>query len=596
MLFLLSTIVHAEVQTIWLKQSTLDDPSFPSSIALGFLEQKQRGALLFDIDSSDLKRLQELQLPYRLETPNRAVPSGYRDTEDAITFMEDFAQTYPDIATLHNIGTSVQGRPILGLQIRDTDDPINSWKILGTHHGDELSASETSLDFIQFIDDNINTPELDTWLQSNELWIIPHVNPDGIESVSRYNANYVDLNRNYDWEWTSEEFLSGDHAFSEPETQAIRILEEWTSFTGGLSLHAGAANISWVWNYTIAPVIDAQLVYSLAEEYDAHCDQPDFYIVNGAEWYITYGDTTDWSYGAQGSFDLTLEVSEDKRPPIHQMAQISEYHIPAIWNFLQWEHWISAKIYDSETGKPIRAEWQLLEDGHLDRGDVSGRVSRLVESNGLWSLEVSAAGYQSQVLSIESNRPAEIYLEKEPDFQPITCTMQEASQVDLSFDEEFSEVALWKQGAEILVLEEQSGSWQASSPTLLSGVYDLQTDQGWRRNALVLVDKLEVSGSQSDDNLWLIENSVLQSTPSTAISEQCVFQIRQGKLIGLLPPESEPSAEPSTEPSEDVLDDTVDEYERRKIKAGCQQMQSSRTTGLLSMILLSMLSMIRRRI
>jgi hypothetical protein len=151
-----------------------------------------------------------------------------------------------------------------------------------------------------------------------------------------------------------------------------------------------------------------------------------------------------------------------------------------------------------------------------------------------------------------------------------------------------------------LALEKQNGSWQASSPSLLSGVYDLQTDRGAKRNALVLADELEdieESGSPLDNNLWIIEDSVLESTPSTALSEQCSFQIRQGKLIGFLPPESEqtpePSTEPDAEPSEGFLDDALNEDDTSGVNAGCQSTPLIEKSPFLPMILLSMIFMIR---
>lgn len=549
LLLLLTTLAQAEIQTIWIEQSILDSESFPKSIRLGFLEQERDGALLFAIDDSDLWKLQNQRIPFQRHQENKNIPNGYRNTQDGIDLMTEFAEIHPDRVRLHTLGISHRGRPILGLQISDTEDPINAWKILGTHHGDELSASEVSLDFIQHIYDNIDSPEISEWLQTNELWIVPHVNPDGMEDVSRYNENWVDLNRNYSWEWTSQEFLPGDHAFSEPETQAIRILEEWNSFTGGLSLHSGASNISWVWNYSVTPTVDDSLVKMLAQDYADHCAQPDFWVVNGAEWYVTYGDTTDWAYGAQGSFDLTLEVSSDKRPPASQLDAISGYHIPAMWNFLQWEHWISAKVYDADTQEPIQAEWTLLEDGILDRGSISGRLSRLVESDGVWTVEISAAGYVPQIMTVEAGQPVGVHLEKAFS-DSIDCQIQEAGELELSLNGNPSSVSLFKQGAEILQLEEQDDFWVGRSAELLSGVYDLQVnEEEWLPNAVVLVDRWEEQAS-TENNIWVIEDSLLSKVPSNVLpSVECVFQIKEGTIIGFSEQDQEPSTEPAEEPA-----------------------------------------------
>lgn len=579
-LFLLTQLAAAEIEMIWLDKSILDSKSFPKDIKLGFLEQEQGNALLFAIKDVDLQILQENNIAFQPHRESKSIPAGYRNTQAGIALMEEFALSHPDRVQLHTLGFSHQGRPILGVKISDTDDPINRWKILGTHHGDELSASEVSLDFITYIEEYIDYPVVEDWLQENELWIVPHVNPDGIEAVSRYNQNWVDLNRNYSWEWTSEEFLPGAHAFSEPETQAIRLLEEWSSFTGGLSLHSGASNISWVWNYSVTPTVDDSLVRRLAQDYADFCEQPNFWVVNGAEWYITYGDTTDWSYGAQGSFDLTLEVSEDKRPPASQLPYISSYHLPAIWNFLEWEHWISVKVYDAESEQPIRAAWQLLEDGIVDRGSASGRLTRLVESEGVWTAEISAIGYESQILTIETGQTMDIYLEKADDFQPIACLVQEAGFVDLAFPENFTEISIWRQGLEVTPLYKQGDSWMGEKPEILSGVYDLQTNLGWRRNALLIVDRWD-DEFQEEENIWTIEDSVLALfSPTEETPRQCAFQIIEGQIIGFstileeptepIEPAEEPSSEePAVEPAGELTDEASSEP---KIGAGGCQM------------------------
>ena len=121
---------------------------------------------------------------------------------------------------------------------------------------------------------------------------------------------------------TQNDSVQRSGPFSEPENSNIRKIGFWSHAAAALSLHAGATNIGWVWDFTQSRSEDDQAVEALAVEYAQYCTQNQFWITNGADWYVTYGDTTDWAYGAHGVFDFTLEVSNSKQPPANQLPQV----------------------------------------------------------------------------------------------------------------------------------------------------------------------------------------------------------------------------------------------------------------------------------
>ena len=62
-----------------------------------------------------------------------------------------------------------------------------------------------------------------------EIWLVDSVNPDGVRRGTRQNARGVDLNRNFARRWRGggrrfDTYFPGAHAFSEPESQAVRRL------------------------------------------------------------------------------------------------------------------------------------------------------------------------------------------------------------------------------------------------------------------------------------------------------------------------------------------------------------------------------------
>lgn len=88
------------------------------------------------------------------------------------------------------------------------------------------------------------------------LHIIPALNPDGYgrpatasDQTRRFNANGVDLNRNFDCKWAPESYWrgqtvsAGTEAFSEPETAALRDYVTKVNPTAAVFWHSVANNV-----------------------------------------------------------------------------------------------------------------------------------------------------------------------------------------------------------------------------------------------------------------------------------------------------------------------------------------------------------------
>lgn len=128
------------------------------------------------------------------------------------------ASSAPTDAESITVGTSVEGRSIEALHRHDPDgDPSDAATVLviGVIHGDE----QAGLDIVARLRDLPLPDDL-------ELYLIDSMNPDGVAADRRTNANLVDLNRNFPYNWGpidepgSWEYAGPEQA-SEPETQAI---------------------------------------------------------------------------------------------------------------------------------------------------------------------------------------------------------------------------------------------------------------------------------------------------------------------------------------------------------------------------------------
>ncbi len=114
--------------------------------------------------------------------------------------------------TTEVIGTSRQGRDIVAL-VRPIDAARRRVLVIGGIHGNEPVTPPTVRALVE------SPYDADV-----EVWLVAESNPDGVAAGTRWNANGVDLNRNFSWGWRASD--GGPGPLSEPETQALTTLIE----------------------------------------------------------------------------------------------------------------------------------------------------------------------------------------------------------------------------------------------------------------------------------------------------------------------------------------------------------------------------------
>lgn len=117
------------------------------------------------------------------------------------------------IITPRIIGTSVEGRPIEAYRRGTPGGTVVL--VIGAIHGDESAGMD--------VVSNLLTADIPKGI---DLWLVPSMNPDGVAHQTRTNANGVDLNRNFPYQWKRINSLgswqySGKAKASEPETKAM---------------------------------------------------------------------------------------------------------------------------------------------------------------------------------------------------------------------------------------------------------------------------------------------------------------------------------------------------------------------------------------
>jgi protein MpaA len=109
------------------------------------------------------------------------------------------------------IGRSVRGRPITARVL----GPANARRkilLVGCIHGNECAGITI-----------LSAVARRRLLPGVQLWLVPEMNPDGTAADTRQNADGVDLNRNFPYQWehiSDPTYDSGPRPASEPETRA----------------------------------------------------------------------------------------------------------------------------------------------------------------------------------------------------------------------------------------------------------------------------------------------------------------------------------------------------------------------------------------
>jgi hypothetical protein len=505
-----SDAVIPPVSSVWVQAETPADKTTLQGLGLGWAEGHEAGWWRMDAGPDELARLEESGLSWRHQAAALAPAEAYLEPEDMVAAMEALASAHPDRVSLIELGWSVEGRPIVGVRISRTDTPRGHWRILGAHHGDETSSAELARHTAGALASTTD-PEVLAVLDHFAVWIIPHVNPDGVAAHTRYNVNMVDLNRNYAYEWSPGEFGSGPQPFSEPETQNIRGLSGWVQFGAGLSMHAGATNIGWVWNYTTSPTVDASLLEALAGAYGEDCSQPGFYLTNGAEWYITHGDTNDWAYGYFGTLDYTLEVTDRKSPGERSMEEALDHHLPGVLAFLSWPWHLQGTVRDTETGRAIPATLQspgILWDF---TSGPDGRFSRPAMS-GSTTVSAAAPGYEPVTvdLSADGSDPIDIALTPSDlsSLRPVPRLLSRWGDGWFGIDVDASAVTLTRPGEPPVSAVANGDGWVVDPSSMTPGPWSIDIDGAVAPRTLFIgeVDdavRITASEANEDDGLVL---------------------------------------------------------------------------------------------
>ncbi|SDK79586.1 Zinc carboxypeptidase [Glycomyces sambucus] len=292
---------------------------------------------------------------------------GYRTVDAIEGHLQDVADANPSLTRLYDIGDSwlktqgEGGHDVLAVCVtaiaagdceQDPDSTKPRFSLIAQIHAREIATGEIALRWIDKLVAGYGTDaEVTDLLDTTEVWVVPVVNPDGVDVVAsggddpvlqRKNLNDsagncgsragIDLNRNSSFEWGGDssypcaETYQGASGASEPETRAV---EDWLRALHPdqrgegqddpapgdardvfLTLHSYGEYIIVPWGFTSDAAPNDAALRALGASMS---DSNGYFVGTNDDTvgYSTSGTTDDMAYGELGVASFTFEVGPD---------------------------------------------------------------------------------------------------------------------------------------------------------------------------------------------------------------------------------------------------------------------------------------------
>jgi hypothetical protein len=368
------------------------------------------------------------KIEFECSKNNRSTWDYYPSYPEYVSMMEAFADSFPAICKLHNIGTLSSGRKILIVQISDSvgvkeNEP--SFLYTSSMHGDELTGYVLMLRLIDEILHGYGSNAKYTQLINNvDIWINPLANPNGayyggdnsIQSAMRYNGNFIDLNRNF------PDILNGDHPDGNPwqeETIIFMNLADSIPFNMSCNLHTGAEVFNYPWDAWSNLTADDSWWQHIGRTYadTVHNFSGGYFtgfsngITNGWDWYEIHGGRQDFMNYFKLCREATLELSSNKIPNPVTLPSYWTYNGPSLINYIEQSLFgIRGLVSDSLSGNPLNARVEIIghdtDSSHVYSNLPVGNYHRYL-SQGNYQLTFTKNGYYPKSIEalVTTNNP-----------------------------------------------------------------------------------------------------------------------------------------------------------------------------------------------
>jgi hypothetical protein len=333
------------------------------------------------------------------------------------SIMRSFITRYPGLCRLDTIGTSINGKLVFALKISDhaaidEDEPEVFYS--STIHGDETAGYVLMLRLADYLLTSYNSNgRVKNLVDNLQIFINPLANPDGtyrngnvISSPIRYNANGIDLNRNFPDPITP-------NTLKQKETVDMMKFMIKHRFVISANFHTGSEVVNYPWDRWLAKLhADDSWFNSISRAYadtvhvysgPAYMNDLENGVTRGAVWYIIYGGRQDYiTYELQGR-EVTVELDNSYVTPAAQLSLLWQYNWRSLLGYLENAlYGINGHVINAGTSAPVSAKVFIrghdIDSSQVYSDTISGSFVRFL-SPGLWNLTFSAHGFRDTTIS-----------------------------------------------------------------------------------------------------------------------------------------------------------------------------------------------------
>ena len=344
----------------------------------------------------------------------------YPTYEAYVAMMNQFAADHPDICQLVDAGTTVQGRHILFVKLSDNvnvKEAEPQFMYSSSMHGDEITGYVLMLRLIDTLLTSYGTDtRLTNLVNSSEIWINPLANPDGtyhggngtVYGATRYNANGVDINRNF------PDPAAGPHPDGhtwQPETIIMKTLAENNNFVLSANFHGGTEVVNYPWDTwsRLHPDNTWWMLISHLYADTAQANSPSGYmsgyddgITNGYAWYRVTGGRQDFFTYFHHGREVTIEISNTKTPAASSLPAYWNYNKESFLDYMENIYYGIRGLVTDTSGNPVKAKVEIaghdIDNSEIYSDSLSGAYYRMI-SAGTYTVTFSAENYFPQTIS-----------------------------------------------------------------------------------------------------------------------------------------------------------------------------------------------------